>query len=166
MKKVIVTSRKVLWLFLEQLRPERVPLFHRLQRRFTAVWSQNVMAYNLVRITRRHYGTNSSWQRQDHARRASADTAIEGFERGAEPEIRDQRQNRVPVAVRFWQCPPFTAVFGYIGHRVDQVEVRYLDIAPLNRRVEMEQTVLLLCNGLHFNILAYFSLQLHSVNTT
>ena len=56
------------------------------------------MVYNFVRITRRHYGTNASWPRQDHARRASVHTAIESFERGAEPETGDQRQNRCQVA--------------------------------------------------------------------
>ena|SRR6056297_3581748 len=45
-----------------------------------------------------HYGTNSSRERQDHARRPSSHTAIESFERGAEPGTGHQRQDGRQVA--------------------------------------------------------------------
>lgn len=46
-----------------------------------------MVVYLFASIIRTHYGTNSSRERQDHARRPSSHTAIESFERGVEPEL-------------------------------------------------------------------------------
>ena len=47
---------------------------------------------------RKHYGTDTSWQRHDHARGASSNTAIAGFTLGAERKVRDQSKNRGEIA--------------------------------------------------------------------
>src|SRR5690606_8402178 len=44
------------------------------------------------------FGTSSSWQRHDHARRQSSNTAIASFARAAEPGAGYQPQDRREVA--------------------------------------------------------------------
>jgi hypothetical protein len=60
----------------------------------------------LIPHSGRHYGPDTSWQRHDHARRPSCDTAIEGSAQRAcgtvwaEPQISVVRHCRVRVTVR------------------------------------------------------------------
>jgi len=42
---------------------------------------------------RKPYGTSSSWERHDHARRQSSNTAIASFALGAEPGAGDQSKD-------------------------------------------------------------------------
>ncbi len=56
------------------------------------------MVRSFRRIGRKHYGTGSSRQRHDHARRQSSNTAIASFARAAEPGARYQSEDRGEVA--------------------------------------------------------------------
>ena len=49
---------------------------------------------------RKHYGTDTSRQRHDHARYPSGNTAIASYERGAEPAAGHQRQDGRQVRKR------------------------------------------------------------------
>jgi len=56
------------------------------------------MVRSFRRNGRKPYGTSSSRERHDHARRQSCDTAIASFARAAEPGAWHQPQNRLEVA--------------------------------------------------------------------
>uniref|UniRef100_UPI0020124966 hypothetical protein n=1 Tax=Gluconobacter kondonii TaxID=941463 RepID=UPI0020124966 len=57
-----------------------------------------LMGYYFHESGRKPYGTDTSWERHDHARRASGNTAIAGFARGAEQGVRDQPENSCKMA--------------------------------------------------------------------
>ena len=59
------------------------------------------MVRSFLRNGRKHYGTSSSWERHDHARRQSCNTAIANFARAAEQGIGHQPQNCCHVAQAF-----------------------------------------------------------------
>ena len=61
-----------------------------------------VVLVNLIPHSGRRYGTDTSRQRQDHARRPSSDTAIEGFDRRARRSLRSN-----PKTVTKWRKRPF-----------------------------------------------------------
>ena len=52
-----------------------------------------VESVNLIPHSGRRYGTDTSRQRQDHARRPSSDTAIEGFDQRARRSLRSQPED-------------------------------------------------------------------------
>jgi len=47
---------------------------------------------------RKQYGTDTPWQRHDHARGPSGNTAIASFGRGTESNLWDQSQNGAQMA--------------------------------------------------------------------
>ena len=56
------------------------------------------MVRSFRRDGRKHYGTGTSWERHDHARRPSSNTAIASFARDAEPGTGHQPQGGGEVA--------------------------------------------------------------------
>ena len=60
------------------------------------------MVYRCAAIHRRDYGPDITRLRRDHARSQSSDTAIAGFDRGTEPDLRIESQDRREVEETRW----------------------------------------------------------------
>ena len=61
-------------------------------------WSHGLMVRFFLRLGRKHYGTSSSRERHDHARRQSSNTAIASFALGAEQGTRHHSKDGCQMA--------------------------------------------------------------------
>ena len=70
----------------------------------------------------------------------------------------------MPIPIGFRQGPPLAAVFRDIQDRIDQLEIRHADVAPLRWKILRDLLILLLCN-LHDFIIQSFLVFANSVNS-